>query len=53
MSLEVDAQFSFKVPINIYDFNINIIYKADYKLIKRCDEEVWNLLLQNLDSNEK
>ena len=50
----VGIQFSFKAPINIYDvFNIKIIYKADYKLIKRCDKEVWNLLLQNLDSIEK
>ena len=46
------TQYSFKVPNNIFDFNVKIIYKADYKLIKRCDEEVWNLLLHNLDSIE-
>ena len=34
--------YSFKFPINLDDLKIDTIYKADCRLIKTCNEEIWD-----------
>ena len=46
------TQYIFTVPENIMDLNKNIVYKADFKLIKRCNIDVWEYLLNNLNNLE-
>ena len=36
----VGTRYSFKVPMNINDLEIDTFYKADYRLIKRCELDV-------------
>ena len=45
------TNYSFSVTKDICDLKSNIIYKADYRLIKRCCEEVWEFLLSEINND--
>ena len=40
-----ELYYSFKVPTDILNLSADYIYKAEYKLIKRCTKEVWEYCL--------
>ena len=44
--------YSFKLPINLDDLKIDTIYNADYRLIKRCTEEIWDHILKTFNKSE-
>ena len=48
----VGIRYSFKVPVNINDLEIDNIYKADYRLIKRCHLDIWEYMLNNIKKTE-
>ena len=45
------TNYSFNVIKDICDLKSNIIYKADYRLIKRCSDNVWEFLLSEINND--
>ena len=45
------TNYSFSVIKDICDLKSNIIYKEDYRLIKRCCDEVWEFLLSEINND--
>ena len=43
--------YAFKVHKKFNDLDVNILYKAEYQLIKRCHIDVWNYILNELNNN--
>ena len=43
---------SFKLTVNLDGLKNDTIYKADYRLIKRCSEEIWDHILKNFNKSE-
>ena len=44
--------YSFKLPINLDGLKNDTIHNPDYRLIKRCSEEIWDHILKTFNKSE-
>ena len=44
--------YSFKLPINLDGLKNDTIDNADYRLIERCNEEIWDYILKTFNKSK-